>query len=394
MWGGSFVNLIWRTHCVCLFLSVAAGCALVRQQEPIRETGSRISEISSSLGTSWGLEGFHYPEQSEPPQLIQLEPYRPGKIPVVFIHGLASAPGTWKEMFEQLEADEEIRDRFQFWVFQYPTGTSFLTPAAELRRQLTEAIQKHDPAGAETALKHVVLVGHSMGGLVARLQVTDSQDAVWQAFFTRPLEELRTDEATRQQLRQVMVFDPVPNVDRVIFIATPHRGSRWTERPIGFLGRRMVQFPNAVRSKYMELLKSNADKLNDEATQDVPTSVDHLKPGNPLLDALEPLTPSPRVHLHSIVGTGRVQPDLSLGDGVVSLGSSHLDEAESELHVTSSHTKVHKDKAAIKEVRRLLLLHLEELPGRAKIGTLHTPAMIAPAGNQIRDSGDTQLQTP
>jgi len=388
MRGVNLFEPVWRALIVGLLVSCGIGCALLRSDMAgdVPADGGRISAISSTLGTSWGLTGFHYPEESEPPRLIQLEPYQPGKIPVVFIHGLASAPGTWKEMIEGLETDPEIRERYQFWAFQYPTGVSFLAPAAELRRQLTESINACNLSGPDPALKHVVLVGHSMGGLVARLQVTDSQEQIWKTFFTRPVEELEADAETREHLQQLMLFEPVPFVERVIYIATPHQGSRLTERPIGLLGRQLVQFPNAVRSKYGNLLRANADKLSGTATADVPTSVDHLKPGNAVLEALEELEPAPHVHVHSIVGTGRLQADFSLGDGVVSTRSSHLDEAETELVISAAHTKVHKQDKAIDEVRRLLHLHLEDLPGKATVGVLHAHDMTSNAG-QIKQVG-------
>ena len=69
--------------------------------------------------------------------LSLLRPYRRGRIPVVFVHGLWSNPWSWCRMIEGLEADAALRDRYQFWTFGYSTGDPIPYSASLLRRDLT-----------------------------------------------------------------------------------------------------------------------------------------------------------------------------------------------------------------------------------------------------------------
>ena len=68
--------------------------------------------------------------------LMMLQPYRPGRIPVVVVHGTASSPARWAEMYNEISNDLALRDRYQFWLFQYNTGQPVLYSAMLLRRAL------------------------------------------------------------------------------------------------------------------------------------------------------------------------------------------------------------------------------------------------------------------
>ena len=80
--------------------------------------------------------------------LYMVQPYEPGKIPVLMVHGLWSSPMTWMEMFNDLRSQPEIRDHYQFWFYLYPTGQPFWLSAAQLRRDLAKV---RDGARSATA---------------------------------------------------------------------------------------------------------------------------------------------------------------------------------------------------------------------------------------------------
>jgi pimeloyl-ACP methyl ester carboxylesterase len=135
------------------------------------------------------LRGDFFERRSS--QLVGLQPYEPGEIPVVFIHGTASSAGRWADLLNDLQSDPILRKRFQFWSFSYSTGNPVWYSALQLRSALNAALRKLDPSDRDPALHHIVLVGHSQGGLLAKFLVIDSGPHLWDAFSTRPLDQLR-----------------------------------------------------------------------------------------------------------------------------------------------------------------------------------------------------------
>ena len=84
--------------------------------------------------TSSYLPGFLNPGETDvKPKLVMIEPYQPGKIPVVFIHGLGSDPLTWADATNSLRANGDIYRCCQLWYFRYPTGGDLMESAAALR---------------------------------------------------------------------------------------------------------------------------------------------------------------------------------------------------------------------------------------------------------------------
>ncbi len=167
--------------------------------------------------------------ESTPTQLASIDAYRPRRIPVVFVHGTASSAGRWGDMVNDLMDDSRIRERYQFWFFTYDTGNPVLYSAALLRDALRDAVQKVDPAGKKPALSEMVVIGHSQGGLLAKAMVVDTGDRVWNAIANKPIDQIGLSPERRELLREDVFIKPLPNVRRVVFIATPHRGSYLTE---------------------------------------------------------------------------------------------------------------------------------------------------------------------
>ena len=128
------------------------------------------SSLAASLADSpvWAreLKGFFLGDLGAklPSQLTAMEPYRPGRIPVVFVHGTASGHGRWADMVNDLIVDPTIHDRFQFWFFTYDTGSPILYSAGLFRDTLEKTVHQLDEKYHDPVLQRMVIIGHSQGG--------------------------------------------------------------------------------------------------------------------------------------------------------------------------------------------------------------------------------------
>ncbi len=289
--------------------------------------------------------------------LFMLEPYQPGKIPVVFVHGLLSDPLTWTNMVNELRANQHLTDRYQFWGFRYSTGTQFFASAALLRRQLAEIRSVYDPQRADPALSRMVLVGHSMGGLLTKLQVVYSRDELWRTLANRPPSQIVTTPEVRGRLIEQFIFDPNPDISRVVFIGTPHQGSQDASRCIGRIGAALVETSAESEQIRTQLLRDNPGVFNPEFERRIPRSIDLLEPDNPFLHTTLRLPFRAGVQIHSICGVIHRPLRLEPSDGVVALTSARLLGTCSEKIVAAKHTKLTRDSASIAEVARILCEH-------------------------------------
>ncbi len=297
--------------------------------------------------------------------LYMLEPYQPGKIPVLMVHGLWSSPITWMEMFNDLRGSPAIRDRYQFWFYLYPTGQPFWLSAAQLRRDLSEARQVIDPRNRQPALTQMVLVGHSMGGLLSRMQTVESGQQFWQVVSDKPFEQLNASEQARHELAAMFFFQPVPDVRRVITIATPFRGSEFANDTTRWLGSKLIRIPKMLINERQALYRDNPAYFRKGNLLEVNTSIDSLAPDSQILPVLLQAQPGEDIRFHNIVGRlankGLLRRVTGDGDGVVSVESSHLEQAASEVTVDADHSSIHRHPLAVLEVERVLLEHLREI---------------------------------
>ena len=288
--------------------------------------------------------------------LASLEPYRPGLIPVVFVHGTFSSPMRWAEMINRLEADPEIRRRYQFWFFSYDSSNPVAYSALRLRRFLTAAVARLDPGHTDAALSRMVLIGHSQGGMLVKMMVVDSGNAIWDRVSRVPLDDPRISAPTRAVLREGLIVKPLPTVKRVVFISTPHRGSFVAARQlVSGLVRRVVKIPTGLATLAADLARH--PDLVIERGYMMPTAIDNMSPRNPFLQALSEIPVAPSIHAHSIISVSTDGPIEEGNDGVVEYASAHLEGVDSELVVRSRHS-TQSAPATMEEVRRILLLHL------------------------------------
>jgi pimeloyl-ACP methyl ester carboxylesterase len=324
-------------------------------------TAFRAYGLTQSRIWSLGKLGFLAPAERIPSQLVLNQPYQPDRIPVVFVHGTFSSPVTWAEMVNTLIADPELRKRYQVWTFIYGSGNPLVQSIGDFRAALTEKVQQLDPQGTNTLLREMVVIGHSQGGLLTKSIAVDAGDRLWRVFSTNRLEDLKISEAEREKLHRALFLTPLPFVKRVVFIATPHRGSYLSSGFARRLAARFVALPRNIvsRSKDMFQVVAGSD-LGTFLQGRMPTSLDGMSPKNPGLLAVADIPVVPGVKAHSIVAIdGNDQPPKGK-DGVVAYTSAHVDYAESELIVRSYHTCL-DNPATIEEVRRILHEHLDQL---------------------------------
>ena len=150
------------------------------------------------------------------------------------------------DMFNDLRGTPEIRNHYQFWFYTYPTGQPFWLSAAQLRSELAEVRRNLDPALQSQTLDELVLVGHSMGGLVAKMQTVESGSDYWRLVSDGPSNQLDAPDPVVESLRDALYFGPNPSIKRVITIASPYRGSQFANGATQWLGRRIITLPDLV----------------------------------------------------------------------------------------------------------------------------------------------------
>jgi pimeloyl-ACP methyl ester carboxylesterase len=299
----------------------------------------------------------------EPTGLSLLRPYVRGKTPVVLVHGLWAGPSCWRPMIEALAADPAIDGGFQFWTFGYPTGNPIPYSAYLLRRDLDEVRRRLDPGGTDPAFDRMVLVGHSMGGLLAKMVAVDSGHRLWGMTSDRPVGELTGDGDDIKLVRDCLIFRAHPGVRRVIYIATPHRGSRLDRGSVQAIGTRLVRLPDALRAAHRRLVATNPpDFFREPFRKGLPNSIDELEWDSPILTGLSELAHSPALKVHTIIAVRPGSPPGHRTDGLVSYESAQVAGAVSEKLVAAEHLCLDRPEV-ISEVRRILGEHLMDTGG-------------------------------
>ena len=283
-------------------------------------------------------------------KLVMAGPYRTNRTPIIFIHGLADSPVTWIPMINGLNASPEIRSKYQIWVFRYPSGLPYPLSADLLRENLTAIYQKYPNT------PKAILIGHSMGGLVADMLVRDSNgDQYTQDVLGKPLDQFQIDPDQLKIIKGSLVFKACPYIGKVIFIAAPHRGADMASNPIGRLGASLVSLPVKLVKLGPALVAKATASNGENVVARFPNSIDTLRPEAKIVVAMNKLPMNPAVTYYSIIGDRGQGDSPHSSDGVVAYSSSHLDNAKSELIVPVWHSYAQRCPQSIAEVRRILL---------------------------------------
>ena len=205
-------------------------------------------------------------------------------------------------MFNDLLAYPEIRSNYQFWFYLYPTGEPFWYSANQLRADLVEVRQSLDPHHANPVFDQMVLVGHSMGGLVSMMQTLESGQDFWSILSDHPFEELHAETEVRDRVAQTVFFHPSPMIRRVITIGTPHRGSQFANDYTRFLARKLIKLPTQMLWVTQQLVLENPGFFRDTEMLKISTSIDSLAPDSPVLPVMLHAQRAPWANYHNIVG--------------------------------------------------------------------------------------------
>jgi len=280
----------------------------------------------------------------------RLQPFNPNKTVVLVIHGLKDSQATWTPMINKLRGDPVIRKHYQFWFYSYPSGNPFPYSAAILRGELDE-VEKQFPK-----LKPMVVIGHSMGGCISRLLLTDSGNELWMKIFGRPPDEVPLSPKTREYFQQELFFRHRPEIGRVIFIASPLRGSNMATGLIGGLATFLIRESTVSSQASQEMLNATSIREEELKPKRRANSVDSLSPKSRFLNAMNTIPMTPGVPYDTIIGDRGRGDSPNSSDGVVPYWSSHMNGAQTEDIVPSNHS-AHQNPEAIEDVLRILKAH-------------------------------------
>ncbi len=307
------------------------------------------------------LLGVFKPQRfSEKMGIYSLGPLDPKKVPVVLVHGLNSDPITWRNVFNELNADSILRKKYQFLAFYYPTGLPLRVSGAELKRSINDVHQYYAKHGQSANANHMIIVGHSLGGLLTSAQVRKIDKQVWQKAFKDSADASLIQNKAKEDF-SYFIHGPKPTfVKRVVFIATPHRGSRRADMYVVKLLSSLVKLPKKMMVFNTPQVASALTDFGravfgvDNPSNSLTVLRSHSAP-------LRFLSDSPmydHIEFHSIMGDRGRGDTPNSSDGVVAYSSSHLDGAKSEVIVPADHA-AHDHPQAINELSRILHLHLK-----------------------------------
>ncbi|MES2922651.1 MAG: alpha/beta fold hydrolase [Verrucomicrobiota bacterium] len=364
-----FAPLVGVTAPVTAVLDFKGNDVTLSLIDPAMRTKGRVAGAERVLDADFSAPLAYYPQRSEVwdglmgaihvdaymknTGLYMLQPYDPDRIPLIFVHGLISTPQMWRNVINEIESDPKLRGRYQCWVFGYPTGNPPAYSAYRLREELVKLHQLHPNA------KPYVMVGHSMGGIVSRMQASTVTRPSWDVVGKDKADKFFAKVSKGSLVEQCTTFNANPDVGRLVFICTPHRGSEMAVGSLGELAIRLISLPVDLTAAVSSSVGGSMVLITGDAKR-MPNSVTGLAPTNPMLKVLDhtPMT----APYHTIAGDQGKGNTPNSSDGVVNYWSSHVNKSQSELIVPGPHGSCELPET-LTELRRILHLHLKQNGG-------------------------------
>lgn len=337
----------------------------------------KIGRAEHTLAADWSAPNIFYWEMCElddltiqnvlmPGRFMEetgvyfITPYDPEKIPVVFVHGLVSSPDAFKNLINELSPEPWFRQNYQIWAYNYPTGNPWIFSSMKFRDVMRNACTYARTKGNDRNLNRMVIIGHSMGGVLTHSSVVDPGTKLYDANYSAPLSQLPVSEKSREHIEKSYLYKPLKEPKRVVFMATPHRGSPSANLGISGWLSKIIRLPKTLTVDLLDTTVLTLGNLaqGEDITEHLPTSIDSLSPDYANNKALDQIPLPKSITFHSIIGDRGKGDTPKSSDGIVPYWSSHIKPVASELIVPSGHS-VQENPQSAEEVKRILKLHLQ-----------------------------------
>lgn len=295
----------------------------------------------------------------ERPHIYLMQQFDPKRRILLMVHGLASSPEAWVNLANEVTGDAKLREHYQIWQVYYPTNLPIPWNHHEIRGVVAATLDALDPQRVSNARNDIVVVGHSMGGVIARLMVSQPGDQL-SSWLERSLPARSMQSRLRDRLQPYVRFEPFPGVRRAVFMAAPHQGTPAATGRLARFVSRLIRTPLGVQRDIIERVGSPEEALALSGGGGLlPTSIDSLRDSDAFVQAAADIPIDPAIPYHSIIGAENLEVRLTdATDGVVPYRSAHVEGALSELIVRSDH-HVQERLESMLELRRILRLHLK-----------------------------------
>ena len=295
------------------------------------------------------------------PHLYMLEPYNPNKKVIVLVHGLASSPEAWVRLTNDIMGDKVLRENYQVWQVFYSTNMPIIESRLQIYALLKQSFAQVNASAS--AKNDAVLIGHSMGGIISRLLVSEA-DVTKKALSMMSNRQLSKYKNVPIVAQRMQIQD-IPNFSRAIFISAPHHGTAYADLWFTRAARKIIKLPGAFLTAVGDTLQSQdldfsdlVKQIDQGLIQNGPSDLSHK---SKFMAITSDIMPRKGLLFHSIMGNDTKSDDPNLiTDGIVPYKSAHLEGAVSEKIIQGGHS-IQETPEAVLELRRILRLHLVQL---------------------------------